>query len=111
MSCRCFGEGVGPVDERFNPAVVPEGENGLEFVAEDRDLPPQVADVDAADGPVVVTMMRRNARAHSGMVTVDLDDTCSNDDPGSAHGGRASSGTAVGEAEAGACVRPGSTIF
>ena len=56
VSCRCVGEGVGPVDERFDPALIPEGENGLEFLAEGRDLPPQVADVDAADGPVVVQL-------------------------------------------------------
>src|ERR1044072_3266787 len=37
--CGCFGEGVGPVDERFDPALIPEHENGLEFFAEDRDLP------------------------------------------------------------------------
>ena len=36
MGCRCFGEGVGPVDERFDPALIPEGENGLEFFAQDR---------------------------------------------------------------------------
>src|SRR6516164_8556752 len=27
VGCRCFGEGVGPVNERFDLAQVPEGEN------------------------------------------------------------------------------------
>jgi len=59
VGCCCFGEGVGPVDERLDAAAVPQGENGLEFFAEDGDLPPQVADVDAADGPVVVHQPER----------------------------------------------------
>src|SRR5579859_7664312 len=50
VGCCCFGEGVGPVDERFDLPLVPEQQNGLEFFPQDCDLSPQVADVDAADG-------------------------------------------------------------
>ena len=53
-------EGVARVDVRLDLALLPEGENSLESVAEDGDLIPHAADVDTADRPVVVHQLQRS---------------------------------------------------
>src|SRR5262249_10179503 len=54
-----LSKGVAHVDARLDRALVPEGEDGLEFFAQDGDLIPHAADVDAADRPIVVHQLQR----------------------------------------------------
>ena len=66
VGCRCFGEGVGRVDARLDLVLLPEREDRLEFCAQDSHLPPEVADVDAADRPVLVHQLQRRQQRDAG---------------------------------------------
>ena len=63
-----LGEGIGRVNLRLDRALVPEGQDGLELLAEQGDLAPHTPDVDAADRPVLVHQLRRCQQRDAGQL-------------------------------------------